>query len=177
MGILAKLFGPRRIKGTLGILDLSGGAASEVVAADRAALAAVFPEVKASTGQPPSCGVLFMYCTVETDGRIRGSNLGLREIIRDSGATVVVVATPNPAGHYIAASKRTGYGMANLVMTIDRKGGAFPAFFTELFSDMKKGTSMPMAWVKLAPQSPQAQAALSLPATIFSCEAGQIALS
>src|SRR5215210_5298865 len=104
MGLLAKLFGPRRIKATLGILDLSGGAASEVAAVDRGALAAVFDQVSTSTHQPPSCGVPFIYCTVETDGRMRGSKLGLREIIRDSGATVVVVATPNPAGHYVAAS-------------------------------------------------------------------------
>jgi hypothetical protein len=90
---------------------------------------------------------------------------------------VVVVATPNAADGYIAAAKRTGYGTANLVMTLDRKGAAFATFFTALFSDMKRGTSMPTAWIKLAPQHPRAQEGRSLPVMIFSCEAGQVALS
>jgi hypothetical protein len=36
---------------------------------------------------------------------------------------------------------------------------------------------MPVAWVKLAPQHTEAQEGLSLPETIFWCEAGQVALS
>jgi len=175
--MFSKLFGPRKVEATLGILDLYNGSASETIAADRAALASLFAEVNTSTKQAPACGVLFIYCTIGADGRIPGYRLGLREIIRDSGATVVVVATPNVADSCIAAAKRTGYGTANLVMTLDRNEGAFGTFFRALFSDMKKGTSMPVAWVKLAPQHVKAQEGLSLPVTIFSCEAGQVALS
>ncbi|MGZ9274870.1 MAG: hypothetical protein ACXW34_09025 [Nitrospira sp.] len=177
MGIFSKLFGPREVEATLGILDLSDGSASEMIAADRAVLASLFTGVNTSTKQPPACGVLFVYCTITADGLIPNYRLGLREIIRDSGATVVVVATPNAADSYHAAAKRTGYGTANLVMTLDRKESAFGSFFRALFSDMKKGTSMPMAWVKLAPQHTKAQERLALPVTIFLCEAGQVALS
>lgn len=177
MGMFSKLFGPRKVEATLGILDLSNGSASETVAADQASVATLFTNVNISTRLAPACGVLFVYCTIGADGRIPGYRLGLREIIRDSGATVVVVATPNAADGYIAAAKQTGYGTANLVMTLDRNEDAFGTFFRALFSDMKKGTSMPVAWVKLAPQHSEAQEGLSLPETIFSCEAGQVALS
>jgi hypothetical protein len=177
MGIFSKLFGPRRIEATLGILDLSNGTASELIVADRAALAPLFTEVNISTKQAPACGILFAYCTIGADGRIADYGLGLREIVRDSGATVVVVATPNAADNYVAAATPTGYGTANLVMTLDRKGGAFSSFFRALFSEMKTGTPMPVAWVKLAPQHTEAQEGLSLPETIFWCEAGQVALS
>jgi hypothetical protein len=49
-------------------------------------------------------------------------------------------------------------------------GDAFPAFFRALAADMKRRASISMAWVKLAPESAQAQATLSLPATIFSLQ-------
>lgn len=42
-----------------------------------------------------------------------------------------------------------------------------------LFADMKLGVSMPVAWVKLAPQGPLKEHE-SLPSTIFACEAGQM---
>jgi hypothetical protein len=59
-------------------------------------------------------------------------------------------------------------------MTLSRRGGAFPAFFARLFTDMKRGVSMPVAWIKLAPQGPVKEQE-NLPSTIFACEAGQIA--
>ncbi len=102
------------------------------------------------------------------------SQAGLREIIRDSGASVVVVASENQVDAYSAASGNKNIGRANLVMTIDRNGRIFPNFFVRLFADMKKGVSMPVAWVKLAPQGPGIDHA-DCPDTIFACEAGQIA--
>ena len=41
-----------------------------------------------------------------------------------------------------------------LVMTLKRNGQIFPSFFKELFGMMHHGVTMPMAWVKLAPQIP-----------------------
>src|SRR5262245_26513622 len=169
VGFLSKLFGARRVEaGTLGILDLCGDKAAALVAADRAALAPLFRVVSESTGQPPRCNLLLLYCAIENDGRIAGRSLGLREIIRDSGAPIVVVAMPNSGESYNAAAKGKSYGRANLVMTLDRKGDAFGRFFQRLFAEMKQGTSMPIAWVKLAPQAPGI-AHTDCPDTIFAC--------
>jgi hypothetical protein len=67
----------------------------------------------------PRCDVLFLYAELTAEGDVLGSARGLREIIRDGGAKVVVVASANPSGHYIRAGKQKSYGQANLVMTLD----------------------------------------------------------
>jgi hypothetical protein len=157
-----------------GILNLKSSAATSMVAEDTAALTAVLGPPLQESGTPPQCDVLFLYCDIAADGRIQGSESGLRELIRDSGASVVVVASENGGDAYIAACKNKRYGRANLVMTMQRRGYVFPAFFVRLFSDMKAGVSMPVAWVKLAPQIPGREH-VDCPATIFTCERGQIA--
>ena len=161
---------------TIGFLDLTGGGASATIAADKAALVPIFSSSAESSDAPPVCNVLFIYCDIEPSGSIRGSRHGLREIIRDSRAAVVVVASENAGDSYIAAGKQRGYGHANLVMALDRRGDIFPKFFQRLFTEMKRGVSMPVAWVKLAPQAPQAKHA-DCPDTIFACEVGQLAFS
>jgi hypothetical protein len=89
MGFLRWLLrrGPRIEAHTLGVLDLSGGTAGALMAADRTALAPLFRRVSESTDAPPR--------------RARS----LREIIRDAGAPVVVVATPNSGQSYTVAAK------------------------------------------------------------------------
>ncbi|HEV2841027.1 MAG TPA: hypothetical protein VGW39_06875 [Chthoniobacterales bacterium] len=159
---------------TIGFLDLTDGEASTELGADRAALNPLFSSSEDSSAEPPRCNVLFLYCRLQADGSIRGSSRSVREIIRDSGAAVVVVATENSAESYIAGANNQRYGHANLVMTLDRRGDLFPKFFQRLFTEMKNGVSMPVAWVKLAPQIPGADHA-DCPDTIFSCEAGQLA--
>jgi hypothetical protein len=162
---------------TIAFLNLKGTAGEQILAEDKSALASMFTAVQeSSTTPPPPCDVLFIYCDIAADGRIAGATAGLREIIRDSGARVVVVASENEGDNYIASAAKTGYGHANLVLTLDRRGPVFPAFFSRLFADMMKGTSMPMAWVKLAPQIPGHDHA-DCPGTIFSAEAGQIAFA
>ena len=159
---------------TIGFLDVTEGEASIELAADRAAISPLFGSSEDSSFEPPRCNVLFLYCHIEPDGSIRGYNRSVREVIRDSGAAVVVVATENSAESYIASTKKQRYGHANLVMVLDRRGDVFPRFFQRLFTEMKRGVSMPVAWVKLAPQIPGADHA-DCPDTIFSCEAGQLA--
>lgn len=158
----------------LAFLNLKGAASEQILAEDRSALASMFSAVQESSTTPPPCDVLFIYCDVGSDGRISGTTAGLRDIIRDSGARVVVVASENLGESYIASAKKTGYGHANLVLTLDRRGAVFSGFFSRLFAQMMKGTSMPMAWVKLAPQIPGHDHA-DCPGTIFAAEAGQIA--
>jgi hypothetical protein len=155
------------------ILDLSGGADAGLVEEDKNALSDILGSPVESASSAPSCDVLFIYGRLDAAGAFEREPHGLREIIRDSGAKVVVVASENVSDNYIKATPRKAYGNANLVMTLSRRGGRFAAFFRELFARMKSGTSMPVAWVALAPQIPNEEHP-SCPDTIFACEAGQV---
>jgi hypothetical protein len=157
----------------LGFLNLIGSSARSIIEEDKAAFRPLFVSVEENDSNPPLCDVLFIYAVVESDGRIQGSSDGLREIIRKSTAPIVLVGSENAGKHYIAACKRTGYGQANLVLTISRKGAIFTQFFTELFNKMFEGKSMPLAWVELAPQIPGA-AHGNCPDSIFAAEVSHI---
>jgi hypothetical protein len=173
--LFSTLIGVPKIKSpTLGVLDLSEPAPSQYAVVDLELLGPLFSKVRHSAGAPPKCDVLFIYCAIDQSGGIARCDLGLREIIRDSGANVVVVATENGGKAYIAAAPAKRYGKANLVMTLDRRGAVFGQFFFHLFTEMKLGTSMPVAWVKLAPQIPGKDHS-NCPSTIFACEVGQLA--
>jgi hypothetical protein len=158
---------------SIGFLDLLHGQAQSIVDEDKKALAPVFARSLQSLDAPPLCQVLFLYAKINQDGSLDNSPLSLREIIRHSGASVVVVASENESEHYIAAGKKVGYGYANLVMTLQRNGPSFTAFFKKLFADMMDGETMPVAWVKLAPQIPGRDQP-NTPGTIFACEVGQV---
>jgi hypothetical protein len=138
----------------IGILNLIGVSARPLIDQDAAALKPLFADCLESEGSIPICDVLMIYATVGANGSIQNASHNLREIVHEAHAPIVVVATENDAQSYIAASKRPGLGKANLVMTLKRKGQAFPNFFKELFGMMHRGVTMPMAWVKLVPQIP-----------------------
>ena len=158
---------------TLGILDLSNGEYGSYIVADKTVLKTMFNTLSESTDAPPACDVLMIYGHVESGGGIRNSKIGLREMIRDSKASIVVIATDNPANNYVQAGKQKSYGHANLVMTLNRRGDVFAQFFQKLFTAMKQGIPMPVAWAKLAPQIPGTDNK-DCPDTIFACELGQI---
>lgn len=160
----------------LGILNLKGDSSAGVMAEDKEALIPVFDSVLESQREVPHCDVLLIYCDLQANGRIHNSSEGLREIIRDSGASVVVVASENEGEGYIAAAQHKDYGLANLVMTVERNGKCFPRFFHDLFAQMKRGVTMPVAWVTLAPQIP-GRVQEDCPVTIFACELGQVAFN
>ncbi len=126
-----------------------------------------------SDSNPPICDVLLIYARVENDGHIVGTVDGLRDIIRKASARIVIVASENDPNGLIAAGKPTGYGRANIVLTLKRKDPAFASFFHELFSRMYKGITMPVAWVKLAPQMPGARHE-NCPEAIFAAEISHI---
>lgn len=157
----------------LGILNLKGESAEQLIAADIDALMPVLGDPVRGSTSAPFCDVLFLYCDVTSDGQISNFPGTLRDLIQRLGAPLVVVASENSGDAYISTTKGQKHGRANLVMTLSRRGCAFPAFFARLFTDMKNGVSMPVAWVKLAPQGPVKEHE-SLPSTIFACEAGQM---
>ncbi len=157
----------------LGVLNLLGNKASLLIAEDLAVLTPLFGKAAQSTVAPPACDVLFIYARVLDSGAVDGSKVGLREIIRDSGATIVVVATENSGDGYIAGAPPKPYGSANLVMTLARRGPRFSSYFERLFKMMFAGETMPVAWVTLSPQVPHAEHA-DTPEAIFAAEAGQV---
>jgi hypothetical protein len=139
---------------------------------DMSALKPLFSDCLQSSNTVPHCDVLMIYATINADGVIQNTAHSLREIIRESRAPIVVVATENSGESYIAANKRPGAGKANLVMTLQRSGQYFPDFFKKLFEMMHHNTTMPIAWVKLAPQVPGDQK--NVPGTIFAAEVSHI---
>lgn len=153
----------------IGFLNLIGAPASPLVHEDMTALKPLFSGCLKGDGDVPICDVLMLYATVKADGAIHHTTHSLREIITKSRAPIVVVATENSAESYIAASKSTGLGKANLVMTMTRNGQIFPTFFKELFGMMHHGVTVPMAWVKLAPQIPGREQR-NVPGTVCSME-------
>jgi hypothetical protein len=157
----------------IGFLNLLDASAEQILEEDKAAIGPLFASLQESEADPPRCDVLMIYADVQVDGSIAGYSVGLRDIIRKANASIVVVASENEAKGYIAAGKPTGYGQANLVMTLQRKGANFSQFFVQLFSEMFRGRLMPMAWVKLAPQGSKTGHD-NCPETIFAAEVSHI---
>ena len=157
----------------IGFLNLAGSSAEMILNQDKAILGPLFSLIEQSDRNPPVCDVLFIYGHLEGNGRFTDHSEGLRDIIRKSNASVVIVASENEADNYLAASTHTGYGRANLVMTLQRKEGAFASFFSQLFDKMFNGKSMLVAWVELAPQIPGATHE-NCPETIFAAEISHI---
>ena len=140
----------------IGFLNLLGEPAQSMLEEDKAALGPLFSGLAVSDASPPVCDVLLIYARVEDDGRIAGTADGLRDLIK-AGGPIAIVATANASKSLIAAGKSADYGQANLVLTLNRKGTAFARFFSELFGKMFRGTTMPLAWVELAPQTSAAR--------------------
>jgi hypothetical protein len=157
----------------LGVMLLDERAGAAWGETDRDRIVPLFARVRESQRATPRCDVLLIYGDLDAEGRLAPAGAGLREVIRDAGAKVVVVASDNPRGHYVAGVPKTRYGRTNLVMTMDRRGDALPRFLAELFLRMGRGVSMPAAWVQLAPQAPGPEHD-ALPAVIFACELGHV---
>lgn len=181
MGLLSRIFGRKSVPPTavvedptLGQFNLVGNDATELMVLDREVLAPLFVgDCQVTTDAPPQCDVLLTYAHFENDGRISGTTLGWREIIRDSGSKVAIVATENDPDAYMEAVNDPGYGYANFVLTIERNGDHFVEFYRKLFAAMFDGKSMPVAWVELAPQIPDHDHA-DCPEGVFACELGQL---
>ena len=155
----------------IGFLNLLGEEGERYLEQDRPALAPLFSDARERNDlPPPSCDVLVVYSDLGFDGNLFATEVGLRYLIRKSGARILIVASENKGENSIAAAQEAGHSGANLVLTLGRKDGAFPAFFARLFTAMKAGTPMPEAWSQLAPQTPEQER--ENPGTIFLAEGG-----
>lgn len=159
----------------IGFLNLLGEEGDQLLEQDRPALAPLFSTARESRDlPPPACDVLVVYSDLGYDGNLFATEVGLRYLLRKSGARILIVASENKGENSIAAAQEAGHSGANLVLTLGRRGSAFPTFFSRLFADMKAGTPMPEAWSRLAPQIPDQEHA-EVPGTIFLAEGGPIA--
>jgi hypothetical protein len=168
VGFFSKLFGSREAtpqtitvdrplrlaNPAIGFLNLQGEQSAALAEADRQVLGPLFPICRFSTDAVPRCEVLFLYCTLDLAGTIVGRNAMVYDLVKEAGAYIAVVASANPFDCYLKAVPERADWSANIVLTIHRKEDAFGAFFRRLFRAMFEGTTMPMAWVALAPQIP-----------------------
>ena len=141
--------------------------------ADKAALGPLFFEARSSTEMIVPCHVLFLYCRIDGSGALPGVQMRIRDFVKAAGACIAVVASENAGENYLQALDPKIDWPANIVLVVDRRGGAFTKFFQDLFGAMKGGTSMLMAWVKLAPQVPN-QDHPECPSSLMLAEAGHI---
>ncbi|HKY08529.1 MAG TPA: hypothetical protein VJQ55_09815, partial [Candidatus Binatia bacterium] len=134
---------------TLGFLTVGESGFAELLEQDRANLGPLFSKTESGSGyQIPQCDVLFVYASIQPDGSLGlGSDVTLRHIAERAGAAIAVLASNNTSENISAAAKLPGPARANLVWTFDRKGDRFSIFFKDLFTQMKRGKSMPRAWV------------------------------
>ncbi len=166
---------------TIGFLNLSGDEGRRLAQRDHGELSSEFAMASDIESEKiPRCNVLFVYCALEVSGKISAQPYSLRDLIRAAGAHIAVVATEIP--HEVVTNTEFNHFLqskddwpANIVVTLNRNGEAFGRFFKTLFSQMRTGMTMPLAWVKLAPQGPAANS--DNPGTIVLLEAGHIAFA
>jgi hypothetical protein len=166
----------QRIPLTLGFANFSGDDLGGLVSEDLAVLGPLFERVNAPAPHLiPKSEILFVYAHLNDDGTIRGpKTVGIRQIVQATQARLVVLASPNSTASLKKGASLPGPKTANIVLTLDRKGGAFAQFFRTLFDKMRDGEHMLSAWVQLAPQGPQPDTG-DIPATILIAEAGKLA--
>jgi hypothetical protein len=164
---------------SLAFVNLAGNEGKDVMAKDRAALEDIFRDnIQIADRTLPRCNVLFLYCALEASGRIAGMSFTFRDLIKGAGAHIAVLASGIPPAllsnpEFMKSLPGPGDWPANIVITLSRNGEHFGQFFHQLFTLMQQGTSMPMAWVQLAPQGPVQPP--DIPGAIFLAEAGHIA--
>jgi uncharacterized protein YerC len=124
--------------------------------------------------------IVHLFCDVSPNGTIADSNgltlaaITLVQRCSDSNVKLLWLANDNKPDGYISGFKATGKRL-NLVMTLSRYGPNFSAFLRKLLSRMVGGETMPVAWVKLAPQVP-GRPQQGLPDCIFHAGRGGVRL-
>jgi hypothetical protein len=125
--------------------------------------------------------VVHLFCDVTQDGSIADSRghktpaMLLMQACADSDVKLLWVASENKPDGYIKGFKSSGKPL-NLVLTIDRKNSRFTDFLQDLLRKMSAGETMPVAWVSLAPQSPEDPRSQNAPGCIFAAGRGAVRL-
>ncbi len=119
--------------------------------------------------------IVHVLTAVTADGRIADSEISGTELIQQAAldnTKLLWIASSNDPKGYIKGFKPDGNKL-NVVMTIDRRGDCFSNFIAKLLHEMQSGSSMPVAWNKIAPQIP-GQEHPGVPASIFYSGLGQV---
>jgi hypothetical protein len=125
--------------------------------------------------------IVHLFCDVSENGTIIGSNgttstgASLIQSCCDSDVKLLWVASENKPDGYIKGFRADGKRL-NLVMTMSRNGSKFSTFLEKILSKMSAGETMPVAWVAVAPQSPQDPRHQESPACIFAAGRGGVKL-
>jgi hypothetical protein len=150
-----------------------GASGEALMQTDANLLLPLFGRTLKSSTTVPSCQVLFIYCELDAEGRIKGHRDRVPDLIKAAHAYVAVIASQNSGDSYIKAVKPRKVWHANVTMVLDRKDDMLARFFQKVFAGMFAGRSMLSVWVELAPQGPgpwQADA----PGMILAAMAGHI---
>ena len=85
---------------------------------DKSTLGPLFFEVRSSSGGNVPCDVLFLYCKVDKDGSLPGSNMRIRDFVKASGSRVAIVASENDHKHYMHALQPKTIGQRILCLLL-----------------------------------------------------------
>jgi hypothetical protein len=119
--------------------------------------------------------IVHVLASVSADGKVGETEITGSELIEQSalsGTKLLWMAGNSDPQSYIKGFKPNGIRQ-NVVMTIDRRGDCLPKFIESLLGEMQSGSSMPVAWNKLAPQIPGEEHS-DAPVSIFYAGLGQI---
>jgi hypothetical protein len=140
----------------LGAINLEGLWVEDTIEKDLEILAPYFADVRRSDDVPPLCDVLLLYGEINSSGVFQNSPKPANEIVRDAGASIVIIAVNNPMENYWAMPKGS-FESVTLIMTIDRRQWRFASCLARIFEQMKNdGVTLPHAWINIAPQHPGA---------------------
>lgn len=138
---------------SLGILNFLGASAEALGAADREALSLPAAAPHAS-GTVPRCEVLLVYADVKDDGALEGTVLRLADLVAQSGARYVILASPNRPRALAKASAGLRAPL-DVVMTQHRQDGAFTALLGRIFSVARtERVPLAVAWERLRAEHP-----------------------
>ena len=119
--------------------------------------------------------IVHVHVNIDSAGYLGGTEISGTELIESAARCKIKLlwfGSSNDPQVYIKGFKANGNKL-NLVMTIDRGEHRFSNFLEKLLHEMKSGSSMPVAWNKIAPQIP-GKLHPDTPETIFYSGLGQI---
>ena len=158
----------------IGFANFMGVEAQAMMREDVEVLSVLFQDaIVAPDGKLPATPILFFYARLSEDGTIQGvDHMGVRQIVRQSGAQTLILASQNTDSSILKTASLPGPKTANLIFTNNRNGEAFADFFYRLFEYMRDGCNMLDVWAVMASQA--AKGIDDEPGMILLAEAGKL---